>query len=805
MNKKTLEISARSGSVRNPAKDRRNSIVTTTAVAIALMSVGATDAAAQDPNADETSARRGEVDTITVTARKREENLQTVPISMSAFSGDMLAARGANNVEEAARFAPNISIGSANSGSGGGSNSEIYVRGIGQNDFLITTDPGVGLYIDEVYVARSTGTILDFLDLERIEVLRGPQGTLFGRNTIGGAISLVSKKPSDEFGGDIRLMTGRYSQYSAKISLDVPLSDAVKTRHTFYYNNEDGYTDRINAGDRLGDEEVIAGRSMVQWEPSADFSALLAVDVSHKEGGSANNAVLQFDPLGGLAPLWQGLVGAPLGVAAPAIVNGDDPFTSSATGPNVDNHDIVGISGTLEWDVGPFAVKSITAYRSLEAEFGRDGDNSPVQYIQTDNTVDQEQVTQELQVTGDMFNGALDWLVGGYYFDENATDSNDVRLASGLYAALEGLPGPLIYLGGPPGTTCADFGTVSGVVCLGGAGNPVNAIFDLDFDIFNRIDTRSYAFFTHDSFELTDRFAISGGLRWVHEKKDYFLSHLRVNSGVPIVPPTNVSDEWNALLPKVSLDFQATDDIFAYASAARGFKSGGFNGRPTTTAEVGSFDPEFVWAYEIGMKTELFDRRAVFNIAGFYYDYKDIQLTIVSADSTGNLILVVENAGTARMIGAEAEFQARPTEFISFDGAVGYLDAEYRELNPGATIAATNRLVKTPKVTASLGVNIDMPISSRWTATLRGDWSYRGAHFNDAPNTPILRQEAVSLFNARLSLIDDVAGWNIAFFGTNLSNERYITSGLSALTSFGTVEGVFASPRRWGVSVEKSF
>lgn len=442
----------RKAALRGWGIEKASSRLSTTVVIAALFSAAAiTNATAQDADAVEPSARQGGIDTITVTARKREENIQTVPIAITAFSGDMLEKRGANNIDDAARFAPNVSIGYAPGGSGGGSNSEIYVRGIGQSDFLITIDPGVGLYIDDVYVARSTGTVLDFLDVERVEILRGPQGTLFGRNTIGGAISLISKKPSDEFGGDIRLMGGRFSQFSVKGSVDIPLSEQLKTRHTIYYNNERGYTDRVIAGDRLGDEEVIAGRSLVQWEPTADFSALFAFDISHKNGGSANNALIQYNPAGGLAPLWQALVGDPAMIAAPAIVNLDDPFTSSGTGPNVDNHDIWGLSGTLEWDLGSVAVKSITAYRSLEAEFGRDGDNSPVQYVHTDNTVDQDQLTQELQVTGEFLNGGLNWLIGGYFFDENATDANDVRLASGLYQALEGLPAPVIYLGGAAG------------------------------------------------------------------------------------------------------------------------------------------------------------------------------------------------------------------------------------------------------------------------------------------------------------------------------------------------------------------
>ena len=745
------------------------------------------------------------VDTITVTARKREENLQTVPLAITALTGDMLEKRGAENIDDAARFAPNVAIGFASGGSGGSTNSDIFIRGIGQTDFLVTTDPGVGLYIDDVYYARSIGTILDFLDVEHIEILRGPQGALFGRNTIGGAISLISKRPADDFGGDIKVSAGRFSHYSIKGSVDLPLSDQLKTRHTIYYNTEHGYTDRILAGDRLGDEEVIAGRSLAEWTPTENFSALLSFDISHRDGGSANTAVLRYDPTSGLAPLWQGIVGDPMMIAAPAIENGDDPFNSSAAGPNVDDHDIWGVGGTLKWDIGSVALKSITAYRSLDAEFARDGDNSPVQYIQTHNFVDQNQFSQELQLSGEAANGGLNWLIGGYYFDENAVDENDVRLASGLFGALEGLPGAVIYLGGAPGTTCADFGIDPTVVCAGGIGNPVNIALDLDFDIFNRIDTKSYAFFTHNTFDLSDRLSVSGGFRWSKDEKTYFLEHLRVNAGVPIIPATTVSDTWSAFLPKASLEFQATDNVFAYVSASRGFKSGGFNGRPTTTAEVGSFAPEFVWAYEGGLKTELLDRKLVVNTSVFYYDYKDIQLNIVGADTTGNLILIVENAGSARTIGAEVEFQGRPSEYFSFDGGVGYLDAEYKELNPGATIAVTNDLARSPKWTANLGMNIDYPINPDWLASLRGDWSYRADHFIDSPNTPELKQEAVSLFNARLALINEDAGWTLAVYGTNLSNELYLTGGISALSSFGHIEGVFGAPRRWGVSVEKSF
>ncbi|MEZ5894035.1 MAG: hypothetical protein R3C58_12945 [Parvularculaceae bacterium] len=237
--------------------------------------------------------------------------------------------------------------------------------------------------------------------------------------------------------------------------MDIPLSDQLKTRHTIYYNTEHGYTDRIIAGDRLGDEEVIAGRSLVEWTPTENFNALLSFDISHRDGSSANTALLRYDPTSGLAPLWQGIVGDPMMIAAPAIENGDDPFNSSATGPNVDDHDIWGLNGRST-GISAVALKSITAYRSLDAEFGRDGDNSPVQYIQTHNFVDQNQFSQELQLSGEAMNGGLNWLIGGYYFDETpsmkttcgslqacSTRSRDCQAPSSTLAARRARPAPI--------------------------------------------------------------------------------------------------------------------------------------------------------------------------------------------------------------------------------------------------------------------------------------------------------------------------------------------------------------------------
>lgn len=736
---------------------------------------------------------------IVVTARKREENLETTPIAISAFTGDTLEKRGAANIADVASFVPNLSIGTA-SGGGSGSTSSIFLRGVGQSDFLITTDPGVGLYIDGVYFARATATIMDLLDLERVEVLRGPQGTLFGKNTIGGAISLISARPRSEVGGRAELIAGRNGHFEGRAMMDVPITGTLNSRFSALYKTKDGFTDRIATGEREGDESVFAARAMFELQPSDSFTANLAIDYSNREGKSAETAILQFEPTAPLAGLWTAFVGGPAGIASPVTVN-TDPRQSASTGPNIDNNETFGIGLTMEYDLGGTKLKSISAVRTLSAEFGRDGDGSANQYIQTSNRVEQTQYSQELQLAGQLFGDQLDWVAGAYYFKENATDANDVRLASGIFAALEALPGAFIPLA--PGSVCP--GPFPPNVCAGGAGNPFNPGLDLDFDIFNEIDAESIALFGSLIFALTDQLNLSAGLRWTDESKDYFLDHSRVNAGVPIIPPTTVSDSWSSLSPKFSIDFQPNDNLFLYASAAQGFKSGGFNGRPTSLGAVGSFDPEFVWSYEAGFKANFADRRVLLSAAVFQYDYSDIQLSSVRADATGNFLVVVENAGTAIVRGAEAELRLRPVDGFTIDASIGLLDAKYDKLNPGATVTTNLRLPRTPDFTMSVGAEYTFSLSDALDFTVRGDYSYQSSQALDPANTTILIQDGYGLLNGRVTLASSRSDWEISLYGKNLTNELYLLSGVTTLDSFGTVEGSYGLPLEWGIATKLRF
>lgn len=733
------------------------------------------------------------IEEITVTARKRSESLQNVPIAISAFTGDMLEAKGATNIEQVSRHVPNLNISSGNSGSGSAANTSIYLRGVGQIDFLLTTDPGVGLYIDNVYFARAQGTNMDLVDVQTIEVLRGPQGTLFGKNTIGGAVVINSSRPSEEFGGRLQLTVGDYDRIEGKASVDVPITDNLLSRFSVIAKTQDGYADR-SIGGRLGDQEVLGGRATFEYAPSDQGNFTLILDSIERDATSAVTAAFSYDPTAPLAGLWTALVAPSVGVEQPVVVNKNDPFNSDATGPNVDDVDSWGGSFTANWDFDAFSLKSITAYREMDTEFARDGDNSPAQYIQTHNTGTQDQFSQEIQFLGTAFDDRMDWVFGAYYFEETADDQNDVRLASGLYDALESLPSQL------SGTSCGE-----PWVAPGCAGNPINIGLDLDFDVNNKVENESIALFFHSTYAITESLNITGGIRYLEEEKEYELFHDRVNAGVPIIPLTTVNDDWSEILPLLTLDYRLNDESMIYASISEGFKSGGFNGRPTTTAAVDSYDPESVISYEVGYKADLAQGLVRLNTAIFLYDYDDIQLSSNRADSTGNLVLVTENGGTATIQGLEVDLTVQPAERWNIVAGFGYLDAEYDDLNDGVSISKNDDLPYTPEFTGNLGVAYSLPLFDGYLMTLRADVSYRASHYVDVENSEDIKTDGLTLVNTRLTVTSDSDKWELAVFATNLTDEEYHLAGLATSDSFGHVEATMGAPIEWGALLSYRF
>jgi len=734
------------------------------------------------------------VEEITVTARKREESLQHTPVAVTAFTGEGLEARNLTDLMGVADFAPNVDIRSSNAGSGSGSNSQITIRGVGQLDFLITTDPGVGTYVDGIYFARSMGGVMDLLDLERVEILRGPQGTLYGKNTIGGAINLISRKPGDEFGGSVEVTAGRFNRIDARGSVNIPVvENELAALISVSSKNADGYGYRTTDNADLGTEESTAARAALRWTPSEAVTVDLALDGTRKRQSSVVTtltAVNEAAPVLNLYNAVSMLSGGVNPLYVPVVP--EDPFVSSGSGPNRDDLDAWGMSAIVTWESGELTLKSLTAYRELSAHFGRDGDNSTVPYLHTENDVDQDQFSQEFQLSGLHMDGRLKWVAGVYYFEEDAKDFTKTKLASSLYQGLEALPSAMIPIA--PG------------VFAGGAGNPVNALFDNDFLIDSAIDITNYSGYAHATYNITKQLGLTVGARYTHEKKDYFINDVRASSGVPIVDNVSIDDSWSSFSPKGGLEYQVNDDVLTYFTVSRGFKSGGFNGRPTTSAEeVQSFDPEYLTAYELGLKSDLLDRRLRINVTGFYYDYTDIQLTVSTATASGNFVALTENAGKARSKGLELELQAAPVNGLLIEGAVGYIDAEYRDVGTAQNVTLDSAFVNTPEWTANSSVSYSLPLANGGSLTFRGNWSYRSKYYVNPQNDEAMAQDGFSLFGARVTYADPDGRWKLAAFGTNLTNKKYINNGVGTLDSFGLAEAYFGRPREWGVMVKANF
>lgn len=737
-------------------------------------------------------ASQGGLEEIVVTARRRNENLQDTPISLVALSGEALEARQVVSVADVGRFAPNVSLEQGSSISGSSSSITAFIRGIGQTDFNLTIDPGVGIYVDGVYVSRSVGALLDTVDLDQVQVLRGPQGTLFGKNTIGGAIVLTSRRPSDAFELVAEATTGRYNRADGRVTLNVPAADWLKLRFSGSVQTRDGYVRRLFDGGRQGNKNSLSGRFQALVEPTESFSLLLSVDGTRTREQTIGTTLLAVDENAQFPFFHNKIVNAavcgPPGTPTPKNdvcytdrwITGD-PYSTWSGGPNYSDLDLWGVSLTAQYDFGSATLKSITAYRKLDSRFYLDVDQSPRIIDETANDYSQEQFSQEFQIAGIAFDARLNYLVGLYYLKEKGVDLNDLTFV------------------------IADF--LSG----------------------GRVDNDSYAAFAQATFRVTEQFGVTLGGRYTSEKKrfapDQAILADRTGGGllllsrcfvrpVPVVPPQPgctadpaLNPNGNLILPTeerevsaeeftpaVTLDYKVTDDILAYASYSRGFKSGGFTQRVFPPEPVTpSFDPEFVDSYEIGLKTQLFDRRVRLNLAAFHADYDDLQITVADG-----IAPKVRNAGRARIRGFEAELEIAATDRLRLQGGVGYTDAEYRQISPlAAPVTVDSKLPNAPRWTATANINFEAIRADWGGVTLNGDWSIKSGRYLEAVNDPRSFQPTYSVFgaNATLRVLDERL--SISAGATNLFDKRYLVTTYNNIGAQGHVQGTFARPREW--------
>ena len=787
----------------------------------------APDALAQDSSGEEIVS--ASLQEIVVTARRRSESIDNVPISLAAFSGEDLAAHQVLTTQELTEMTPNLQFSPVAPSSGNNAAGVIYIRGVGETDFIASTDPGVGFYVDGVYFARSAGTAVSLLDIDHIEILRGPQGTLFGRNTLGGAIQVITNQPT--FDGDkttISATFGDFSRREGTATLNLPVSDTLAVRMAVTRRAEDGYVTNILTGRDLGGVDTLAGRLSVLWKPSDRFNTLWASDyMSDLSNGTPTvfagiNTSAPFVEYAALDAGCPGYTGPPAPVPEtrdPRCPNNQylalSPYKVASDAPTRSELHMWGSQLTATWKMTDgLTLKSISGYREIQPYSLRDADNTPLIILETINQDDMKQVTQEFQFLGDALDSRLHWQAGAYYFHE--TDHQ-------FYP---------VYLPLPP---------------VGGVNSGAF------------IKNESYALFTQESFDITTDLQLTAGLRYTKDTKEAtpdtqpspplaadgygnygtYIVPYPTASGLPLAclaPPAVVATlpcagsttylfapVLNKLTdskatPMASLQYRWSPGLMTYLSYSEGYKSGGFNTRiiqpvfepndPTGRQELPSYGPETVNSFEIGAKLHTSWLRL--STAFFDSKYQDIQIEVREGAAP-----VVQNGGNATIKGFELEGTLTSIRGFNVDFGVGYTDFHYDSLSDallqseatllpgGGRIDFSSQQAYTARWSGNLGVSqrIETGLGS---FTPRIDGSFRSLTYFDAANTvgqPGYEVYNVSVrFSARKDLYSITAGV------TNFTDKAYRVSGASAYYSTpGYVEATYAPPRRWFIQGAATF
>lgn len=740
---------------------------------------------------------------IVVTARRTEERLQDTPVAVSAFSANDLAVRGATDLTNLSGIAPSLSFESGATFSGTSSTPTIFIRGIGQADFVLTAEPAVGIYVDGVFVARSVGSLLELVDVDRVEVLRGPQGTLFGRNSIGGVVSLISKKPDDYLHGSLELSAGEFSLRSVRGSLNVPLGPNLGARFSGLYREQKGYVDAIQYDHfKLGGEKVFALTGTAAWEATDSISVRVSGDYSKDTSPPAAWYAAAAIPDFPVAP------GAPFRDVFNRLVSGDPTCLTPAglrtnprcfgsasilTGSRFKNNslwtdirgnkiepqqrlEVYGTSLTLERKASPFNIRSITGYRGFDGKFNNDADLSPHIIIHNLNNVyKQHQFSQEVQIFGKAFRSSVDWLTGLYYFNEKVREH--ILLLTSV-ANAQNFPAKPLF-------------------------------FSDDRNAHNK----SAAWFAQSTLHVLDRrLHVTGGVRYTKDWKEYFTDNHANPTVTPIVRLSGKQKikEWT---PMANVAFDLNRDLMAYVNYSEGFRDGGFPPRIVgTPTSLPSYDPEFVSVWEVGFKSEMFNKRLRLNVAAFLTDYSDIQVPAIRTDvPAGSVSLAVDNLASATLKGLEIEANFLATKDLRLDFSAAYLENKIEEvvggrLQSGAFfISEESELPYMPKWTTTLGVSYRVPFVQSGDLYFRGDWTHIGEQFYGTENIPEQSQKAYDKVNGSIRYIP--RGRNIEITGgvRNLTDEIYSTAAVIGNDIAGSVNRNVNRPRQLYGSLKVKF
>lgn len=783
------------------------------------------------------------IEEVIVSARKIEEGLQNAPIAISAFTSNEMENRGAQDVTDLAAAAPNVTLEMGGATSGIAAAPVTFIRGIGQSDFVINTDAAVGLYVDGVYMGRSLGSVMDLVDLERVEVLRGPQGTLFGRNTIGGAISLVSKQPSaaDGLYGDLSLTAGENGYQMIRGTANIPLSDNAAARVSAFARQRDGYVEAVQYDDfQLGEEDVKGIRASIKIDLTDRFALSAGFDYSDRNDSPAamraldlgdsgvvdadNNALdgTATGPVGLRFNTGDGVPAAYLatddGPVSGQFINNDgsiqsgrtvtcsgetlnnnrqcygdawiedDPFQNNSVwtdefGNKIEPEQQLTVGGAfvnMEWAGDNMTIKSITSYREFDAQFYNDNDLTPYIIFHNNNDIfEQEQFSQELQFSGSI-SEKLDYVGGLYYFEEEGLQS--------LVALFPNIP-----------------------PCAASIDRPNCFVTD------RNIDNESTAAYSQFVYHPSDNLHLTLGLRYSDSNKSF--STFQTVDGDPVIPLDSGSGSLTVKETDYMLNasYDVSDDAMVYFNVATGFRDGGFPARfPTGIPDdIREFDPEFVDAYEFGIKSNLFDNSLQLNAAVFLTKYDEIQVNAASSDpDVDSGAPSIFNLAAATLSGLELETILVAGENLRFDASLGYLDSSIDSVvggelvsgagNTAVSINTNSSLPYNPEWQVNLGVNYSHYFGGGAEIRTRFDYQYVDEQYLTVTNSPGSLVDSYSRVNVNTSYIPSDGNWKFTLGVKNLTDELYATAGQFAAINASSAVNV-SRPREAYLQAKYSF
>lgn len=711
---------------------------------------------------------------IVVTAQKRETNLQETAAAVSVADGEDLREQQVTGIEGLAQTLPSVNFGQTTG------NARIAIRGIGFDNTTVGNEGRVAYHTDGVFLSRPAAALAGFYDIERVEVLRGPQGTLYGRNATAGAINVISRVPGEILNGYLEATYGNYDAMRLEGALGGPLTDSLSARLSFQVIDRDGYGTNLTNGRDVDDQSTYALRAQVRFEPSSAFDLTLSADYFHQDDHAYSFHFLgrgSLTDLSSTPPLpGQQLTGVRVGGVVPT----DLRDSTSDSGPD-NRRTFWGLAANARIDLGFAELFSITGYRSSEFHIVSDLDVTSAPITVYDQFEDSEQFSQELRLAGDYSRG--DWMIGGYYFDESVFGGTRIALDPVVL-----VPGPAL----PPLSSLRQ--GYYGVGALG---------------------TRAYAAFGSFRFKFTDQLAVRLGARFSDETRDIdevlkFDFATPWPPFVPHFPPTppgvrrQLEESWSSFTPSATIEYRASDDLFLYATYSRGFKSGGFN----LGVIQPPFEPEEITDYEAGIRADWLNGRLRTNLSAFYYDYTNLQVTKIAGT-----VVTIENAASARIMGLEAEIIWRPTDRFELGATISLLDSEYRDYSSadparpalGTIDLSGNELTQAPNYTINLNASYRLPTEiGDFTLRSEGRWVDR-VYFTQF-NLDHVSQPAYSLFNAFLTWQSRTSGLRATAFIRNIGNRDIVSAGFIGSSLVGSpLLGSFEPPRTYGVTLGIDF